>query len=256
MGIQRTVFLAWVVLCASSAASAQNRQPVTADQLAEAIAKAANSLARPTLAGLLPGEWLQITLIVAIVATTLLTIYVQAVASRAETFRNLRAGFEGFRNDLPPEVELQRMLEGLKAADRTAESWKAANNQWTALKKYWRHAFTEWYVTTQASPFFYRTLWKNYYQEALTEQCKEPAKVAALFAAAEVSSGARSDKLFLETVLRDVIVKDLNKTEIVRQAIQIAIELKVRPSETVQKVLKDKDHDMDFVADVDRWIMA
>lgn len=108
------------------------------------------------------------------------------LASRAETFRNLRVGFNTLRSTLPPRFwTLHQMPDD--------ESFRG-------LVKYWQYAFDEWFITRKLNPLVFGRLWRVYYRDVLKVSCKSPVMLVALFQAAEGATATVDDE-FVRLVL-------------------------------------------------------
>lgn len=156
-----------------------------------AIAQIAASAAPPTAPPVVFFGWLSLPLLTAIILACSATVAFVGLsftllASRADTFRNLRVGFNALRASMPTRFwTLTEMPEPA---------------QFASLVKYWQYAFDEWIITRELNPIVFGRLWRAYYRDVVRVSCKSPVMVAALFQAAEGAT-APVDFKFIALVL-------------------------------------------------------
>ena len=109
------------------------------------------------------------------------------LASRAETFRNLRVGFNTLRASLP-------------ARFWTLHEMPSNDDEFRGLVKYWQYAFDEWFITRKLNPLVFGRLWRVYYRDVIKVSCKSPVMLVALFQAAEGATAPVDDE-FVRLVL-------------------------------------------------------
>jgi hypothetical protein len=156
-----------------------------------AIAQIAASAVPPATASPVLFGWLSIPLLTAIILACSATVAFVGLsftllASRADTFRNLRVGFNALRSSMP--ARFWTLTDMPDAA------------QFAALVKYWQYAFDEWIITRELNPLVFGRLWRAYYRDVIRVSCKSPVMVAALFQAAEGAT-APVDHKFIALVL-------------------------------------------------------
>jgi hypothetical protein len=155
------------------------------------IAQLAASAAPAGAAAPLLFGWLSLPLLTAIILACSATVAFVGLtftllASRADTFRNLRVGFNALRTSLPPRFwTLQDMPDAA---------------QFAHLVKYWQYVFDEWFITRKLNPLVFGRLWRVYYRDVIRVSCKSPVMVVALFQAAEGAT-AKVDHEFVALVL-------------------------------------------------------
>lgn len=156
-----------------------------------AIAQIAASAAPAATASPVFFGWLSIPLLTAVILACSATVAFVGLsftllASRADTFRNLRVGFNALRASMPARFwTLTEMPEPA---------------QFAPLVKYWQYAFDEWVITRELNPIVFGRLWRAYYRDVIRVSCKSPVMVAALFQAAEGAT-APVDYKFIALVL-------------------------------------------------------
>jgi hypothetical protein len=139
-----------------------------------AIAQIAASAVPPATASPVLFGWLSIPLLTAIILACSATVAFVGLsftllASRADTFRNLRVGFNALRSSMP--ARFWTLTDMPDAA------------QFAAL-----------------NPLVFGRLWRAYYRDVIRVSCKSPVMVAALFQAAEGAT-APVDHKFIALVL-------------------------------------------------------
>lgn len=158
---------------------------------APAIAQIAASAVPPAAAPALVFGWLSVPLLTAVILACSATVAFVGLsftllASRADTFRNLRVGFNALRASMPARFwTLTEMPEPA---------------QFAQLVKYWQYAFDEWIITRELNPIVFGRLWRAYYRDVIRVSCKSPVMLVALFQAAEGAT-APVDFKFLALVL-------------------------------------------------------
>ncbi|MGC3986634.1 MAG: hypothetical protein QM777_18925 [Pseudorhodoferax sp.] len=158
---------------------------------APAIAQLAASAAPPVGAPQLVFGWISVPLLTVLILACSATVAFiglsfTLLASRADTFRNLRVGFNALRASMPARFwTLTEMPEPA---------------QFAQLVKYWQYAFDEWVITRELNPIVFGRLWRAYYRDVIRVSCKSPVMVVALFQAAEGAT-APVDFKFIALVL-------------------------------------------------------
>jgi len=150
-------------------------------------------------------SWFTPLILLVSVSISLVSLRLALLASRAETFRNLRVAFNKLRDDLPDRFWLETRMP-------------AEPRHFDAMVKYWQFAFDEWFITQRLNPKVFGKLWRAYYSEVITVSCKSPTMVAALFQAA-VGACGEADRAFLDLVLNE----PYTSPEVLAQAKALAI---------------------------------
>lgn len=134
-------------------------------------------------------SWFTPTILLVSASASLISLRLALLASRAETFRNLRVAFNKLREELPDRFWLETSIP-------------TDPKRFEAMVRYWQLAFDEWFITQRLNPTVFGPLWETYYSEVLKVSCQSPAMVAALLKAAVGASG-EADRSFLKLLLRE-----------------------------------------------------
>ncbi len=180
---------------------------------APAIAQLAASAAPAGSGAPLFFGWLTIPLLTAMILACSATVAFVGLsftllASRADTFRNLRVGFNALRTSLPPRFWTLRDMPDAA--------------QFAYLVKYWQYVFDEWFITRKLNPLVFGRLWRMYYRDTIRVSCKSPVMVVALFQAAEGAT-AKVDHEFVALVLG----RKFTQPAVLEQARALALEHRI-----------------------------